>query len=120
MAANENAFLMRLKRKRNARSDVQEIIDKLRQLPASDILEMSGVLKDEDLLLLVQAKLPHALSMAHTLQSIPPGLPRVIRKALLQHYFADAVDESDLETFATLLGRFLGMANAIQPIHMEK
>lgn len=71
----------------------------------SDLTDLCAVLDKKDVLLLLQAKLPHALRLANIVRSMPSSMPKVTKDALMGYYFKKfgVVGEIDIERYVNIL-----------------
>ena len=101
----EQTFLSSLTERKRKRSDISEGLERLKNVSLSELSDLCSVLSKDDILWLLQAKVPNALRLAEIVRALPSAMPRAARNTLLTYYFKTfaAVGEIDRETFVNVL-----------------
>jgi len=84
----EQTFLSRLTERKRKRSDILDGLERLKKVSLAELLDLCSVLSKDDILWLLQAKVPNALRLAEIVRALPSAMP----KAAI-----------DLETFVNVL-----------------
>lgn len=101
----EQTFLSNLTERKRKRSAISEGLERLKNVSLSDLSDLCSVLSKDDILWLLQAKVPHALKLAEIVRALPSAMPKAAKNTLLAYYFERfaAVGEIDWEKFVSLL-----------------
>ena len=101
----EQTFLSSLTERKRKRSDISEGLERLKNVSLSELSDLCSVLSKDDILWLLQAKVPNALRLAEITRVLPSAMPRATKNTLLAYYFKTfaAVGEIDLEKFVNVL-----------------
>ena len=102
---SEQTFLSTLIERKRKRSDISEGLERLKKVSLSDLSDLCSVLSKDEILWLLQVKVPHALRLAEIVRSLPSAMPKAAKNTLLAYYFQRfaPVGEIDREKFVNLL-----------------
>ena len=101
----EAAFLENLSGTKRKRSDLLEALETVKNTSLSELSQLRNVIRKDDLLWLLQLKIPAALKLADIVRSMPQGMPQAARKIMQAFYFSKLCkeEEIDVESCASLL-----------------
>ena len=101
----EAAFLENLSGTKRKRSDLLEALETVKNTSLSELWQLRNVIRKDDLLWLLQLKIPAALKLADIVRSMPQGMPQAARKIMQAFYFSKLCkeEEIDVESCASLL-----------------
>ncbi|KAJ7357512.1 hypothetical protein OS493_025029 [Desmophyllum pertusum] len=102
----EQEFLANITERKRKRSDIQEGLERLKNVSVSELSDLCSVVSKEDILWLLQAKVPNALRLAEIVRAMPSAMPKATKNTLLAYYlnkFATAVGEIDFDKFVNVL-----------------
>ena len=101
----EQTFLSSLTERKRKPSDISEGLKRLKNVSLSELSDLCSVLSKDDILLLLQAKVPNARRLAEIVRALPSAMPRAAENTLSAYYFKTfaAVGEIDQEKFANAL-----------------
>ena len=83
----EKAFLSGVTERKRKRCDIKEGLQRLKNVSISDLQDLCSTLDKEDILMIVQAKLPNAIRLAEIIRAIPSAMPKATKDTLLAYYF---------------------------------
>lgn len=102
----EAAFLENLSGRKRKRSDLLEALEVVKNVRLSELSQLRNVLSKDDLLWLMQLKIPNALKFADIVRSMPQVMPQAAKKTVLSFYYRKLCkieEEIDLESCVSLL-----------------
>lgn len=102
----EAAFLENLSGTKRKRSDLLEALEIVKKVTLSELSQLRNMLSKDDLLCLIQVKIPNALKLADIVRSMPQVMPQAARKTMLSFYFrklCKVAEEIDFESCLNLL-----------------
>ena len=101
----EQTFLSSVTERKRKRSDITEALERLKNVSLSELSDLCSVLSKDDILWLLQAKVPNALRLAEIVRALPSAMPKAAKYTSLAYYFKTfaAVEEIDLEKFVNVL-----------------
>ena len=101
----EQTFLSSITERKRKRSDISEGLERLKNVSLANLSDLCSVLSKDDILWLLQAKLPNALRLAEIVRALPSAIPKGAKNTLLNYYFKTfaVAGEIDREKFVNVL-----------------
>ena len=93
----EQAFLSGVTERKRKRCDIKEGLQRLKNVPISDLQDLCSALDKEAILMVVQAKLPNAIRLAEIIRAIPSAMPKATKDKLLAYYLKKLGPVGDID-----------------------
>ena len=93
----EQMFISRVNERKRKRCDIKEALQTLKNVHVKDLQDLSSALDKEDILMLVQARVPYAIRVAEIIRAIPSATPKATKDTLIAYYLKKSGMTGDIE-----------------------